>query len=1015
MLFTTANAMAQQTITGTVTDAQTGDPLAGVNILVVGTSTGAATDADGHYSVTVPSLQDTLRFSFIGYKTKTVAISEHTTLNINLIPTIISGQQLVVIGYGTSKKSNLTGSITHLNANKLEKSVAATQLTGLLSGRVAGLMANQSSGAAGGSSLLIRGQNSISASTTPLIVVDGGIFKGNIANINPSDIESIDVLEGPSATAIYGDRAASGVIIVTTKKGKKGKPTINFSSRIGMGLPTNKLNAYGPKKYIQYRADYLRTIFPDLPYYYFSNPNNLPKDVSSQDWHNLSNAPLKNNIDEYLRRLRFRPTEQENFKNGKTTDWYDYVMRKAFHRKYDINISGGTDKSTYYWSVGYLANRGLKVGDQFSALHSTLNIDHQITNYLDIGLHGRYTNRNGGGVPVSSTSFFLNSPYGTVFLDNGFLKRKPNDHTNSPLLNHFLTTHNLRWNIFGANFFANVTLPAGLEYKFSYQPYYNFKRDFEYTSNSARLGGRPDIDQTSAHRYLSTWFEWTLRNTLKWKKQIGINNFKVTLLYAIEKDREWSSQLNNQNFKPNGNLEFNGIQFGDTPQVSSNDTKATGISAMARLNYSLLDKYLLTATIRRDGYSAFGTKNPISLFPSFAVAWKISNEKFFKSNIINNLKIRAEYGANGNRSIGQYSALGRVSSLVWYNGSSNVIGTKSSNLANLALRWEETKSFDVGFDISFLKNRLGLTMDAYTATTEDLLLNRRIPILTGFNNIETNLGELGNRGINLTINSQNISTKNINWTSKLTFSFNRNKVKKLYGNKGTYVLLGKTHKGELPDYQNEWFPGYPLDIVWNYKRLGIWQVDEKAKAAKYGLRPGDFKVEDVNGDGKYTAKQDKQFIGYTKPRYHLGLSNSISFMGNWTASMFIRAELGYIGSVAHALNKSNVSDDRQNRGTVLPYWTPENPINTYPRLEPRLGPFGGGIGYYTSRSYVRIQNISLSYTLSQTLAEKFHLQSMRIFLADKNVVTFTKWPLWDPETGNSPLAKIFTVGVHISL
>jgi hypothetical protein len=315
-----------------------------------------------------------------------------------------------------------------------------------------------------------------------------------------------------------------------------------------------------------------------------------------------------------------------------------------------------------------------------------------------------------------------------------------------------------------------------------------------------------------------------------------------------------------------------------------------------------------------------------------------------------------------------------------------------------------------------MKNRIDLSADVYDKTTSDLLMNRILPRVTGFSNITTNLGAVVNRGFEMTLNTKNISNADFSWRSSFVFSLNRNKIKNLFGDVGAYTLLGQKQTGEVPDFTNKWFPGQAVDAVWDYKVIGVWQNNEKGEAAKYNMQPGDFKAVDVNADGKYVDVEDKQFIGYTVPRYRLGLRNEITFMKNFTASVFIRADLGQIGAYNVALNSGFESNDRWNRNSgPVPYWTADNPNNEYARLNVNTGAYGGGLMIYKPRSFVRIQDISLAYTLSNDAAHHLKMNNLQFFGAIRNLATFTKWPGWDPESGMFPMPRTFTIGLSCSL
>ncbi|MCC5905349.1 MAG: TonB-dependent receptor [Balneolaceae bacterium] len=1008
--------LLQQTIAGVITDAQSGEPIPGANIIIEGTSAGAITDIDGQYELTVPADLDdvVIVFSFVGFQTQRVPYEGQETIDIAMEQDIGRLDEVIVVGYGTVERTDLTGSVERVTSEQF-RSQNMTQITDMLTGTIAGFAANQSATAAGGSSLEVRGPTSLEAGTEPMIVMDGAIYNGSLRDINPNDIETIDILKDASSAAVFGAKAASGVILITTTRGEIGRPIINYSSQVGVSQPTNERRPFGPEEYIQFRADWFRTVFPDRDFHFYTNPDELPSDISVNDWMGMADTPLGDTTDEYLRRLAFFSIEQQNYKRGQTTDWYDVVVRNGVRQNHNISVSGGSDNTRYFWSLGYVNNEGLRVGEDFSALRSRLNVDYQVVDWLSVGLNAQLSDRDEGGVPAN-WNMYANSPYGQVYTDEeGWLTRLAHGHTFNPLINHYRDDRERRLHTFFGNFYADITLPLNIEYQFSFQPRIEHHRDMWFRSTDPSVGGEPREDQSQAWRERNTQFEWMIDNLITWREDFGVHSFNVTLLQSVEVNNVWNERMENQNFSPGEQLGYHGIQFGDGPTVNSDDLRVTGDALMARLNYSLLDRYLITASVRRDGYSAFGQDQPRATFPALAFAWQIGDESFFDIDWVNQFKLRLSWGINGNRDIGAYSALARLGSRQWYDGSTTRVGLFNATLANPNLRWERTESINVGTDIHLMDNRITLNLDYYNATTTDLLMNRRLPSLTGFDNVTTNLGELQNRGFEMTVRSRNISTSNFNWTSDVMFSLNRNEIVSLFGDMGEYRLLGEDREGELPDFTNRWFIGRGIDAVWDYEFDGIWQEDEAEEAARYGLRPGDIKAVDVNDDGVYRAEDDKQFIGHEEPRYRLGFRNEFAYR-NWSASVFIRADLGHIGAEPAALNPGEESNDRRSRHTgPVPYWTPWNPINDYPRLDVLTGAYGGGINVYRDREFVRIQDLSLSYNFSESLANRLQLRDVRIFGSVRNLATFTKWPHWDPETGYTALPRTYTIGINVSI
>ena len=999
------------TITGTVVD-ENSVSIPGVNVLEKGTTNGTSTDADGKFSLNVQGENSVLIFSFIGYVPIEVTVNGKTVIDVSLREEVTELDAVVVIGYGTAKKGDLTGSVASVNAESF-KTKPMVQVTDMLAGTIAGFNANQGTSAAGGASMEIRGPKSLSAGIEPLLVLDGVIYSGSLRDINPNDIQSIDILKDASSAAVFGSKAAAGVILITTIKGKTGKPTINFSTKLGITESNNERRGLNPQEYIKFRQDYFRQMFPAIDYHFYSHPDEIPGDMTIEEWRELSSAPVGDNTLEWMGRLRLFPEEQANYLAGKTMDMYDEVFRKGALQQYDISVSGGAENVSYYWSVGYNNNEGIRVGDQYSSVRSRLNIDFQVAEWLNVGINSQFSDRDESSVPASM-AFYVNSPYGEMWDASGNLKRYPHGHSNNPLLDYYRTSLMDKKNNLFASMYANVKLPYGFDFKVSFQPRYQTTKYLSFTTISEQLGAIPN-EVPSGERRESSTMNYMIDNLLTWKKEFGDHSLDVTLLANIEENQYWSTTQSNKNFLPNQNLGYHGLQFGDSPGITNNDTRSTGDALMARVNYALLGKYLLTGSVRRDGYSAFGTQNPRATFPAFALAWVVSDESFFKVNPVNRMKVRFSWGVNGNRDIGMYAALANTGSSLWYDGSNTRVGVYNTTLANPGLRWEKTASMNLGLDIVLLNNRIDLTADVYDMTTTDLLMNRILPRVTGFSNITTNLGELGNRGFEMTLNTKNVTTPKISWSSNFVFSLNRNKIKKLFGDMGTYTLLGEERYGEVPDYSNQWFPGQPIDVVWDYDINGIWQTGEE-EAAAYGLQPGDFKAVDVNEDGHYVNLDDKRFIGYDAPRYRLGLRNDITFLKNFTASIFVRADLGHIGSYSAALNSGYESNDRWNRNIgPVPYWTSGNPNDEYARLNPILSSFGGGLMIYKPRSFVRIQDVSLAYNLPVEMAERLKLKNLNVFGAVRNLATFTKWPGWDPESGMTPMPRTYTFGLSFSL
>lgn len=998
---------------GKVTD-ETGAPLAGVSVTLKGTSQGTMTDSNGQYSLSVADAQGTLVFSYIGFASKEVPFLKSGNIDIMLLEEASALNEVVVVGYGTQKKSDLTGSVTRVDAASYQNQ-NMTQLSEMLVGTVAGFNANQATSADGGTSLEIRGKTSLSASTQPLIVLDGVIFNGSLSDINPNDVEAIDILKDASSAAVFGSRAASGVIIITTKKGHTGKPFINFQANLGVAEVTNTdIRPLTSKEYTDFRRDLLIQTNPNAVDYYFHNPDDLPSGISKEEWLNYNNNPNSDITKEWLNRLLFYPAEVENYLAGTGVDWYDEVMQKGFRQNYDISISGGSDKVKYYWSLGYTNNEGIIVGDEFSTIRSRLNLDAEVTDWLTVGVNTQFANRDESDVAANVEQMLISSPFGSKYEDDGSLKWYPNDYQGgqNPLINTEYQDKLRTINSLFTVIYSQLELPFGINYRLSYQPRFSFTKDHNFWDTRTIVGGRTHVGGYGTREDTQT-YEWMVDNLLKWNKTIGIHNFDVTLLYNIEKFKNWSSFQSGEDFSPNQNLSFHGLQFSANDVLNNDDSESTGDAMMARLNYSLLDRYLFTASLRRDGYSAFGQKNPRATFPALAFAWKINEEKFFSSNLINNLKLRLSWGINGNRDIGRYAALARLSQNLYSNGSQVLVGVYNNSLANPALVWEKTRAYNIGLDIGLLNNRISANLDAYQMTTLDLLMQRNLPRITGFDHITTNLGELENRGLELALTTGNINKENFRWTSNLIFSLNRNKIKRLFGDFEEVEVNGKLIRREISDISNQWFIGEAIDRVWDYDIVGVWQEDEAEKAKEYGLSPGDYKAVDVNEDGVYSTLVDKQFIGWSQPRYRIGLRNDFTFLKHFSASLFIRADLGHIGSIGEFKHSNTELYDRRGMRAV-PYWTADNPSNKYGSLTASPAPYSGGYNLYFPRSFVRIQDFTLSYRLPETIIQRRKLTNMRVFGSIRNLYSFNQWEDWDPESGGSPMPRVYSIGLDVT-
>lgn len=998
-------------VTGKVTSS--GESVIGATVQVKGKITGTITDIDGNYRLTLENSKETLVFSFIGYQSKEVTVNGKNVINVELEEDVAQLEEVVVVGYGTMRKKDLTGAITRISTENTTQSV--TSVAEMLRGTVAGFSAGFGTSAKGGGSMLIRGEKSINASNSPLIVLDGVIFNGDLVDINPSDIETIDILKDGSSAAVYGSRAASGVVVISTKQGNEGKPVINFDMKIGMQNLTRNQRPFNGQEYMVMRRDEKIRSNPSRPLGYFHNPDNLPQGIDLNTWLSYTGASADSNLAEiWLNRLAFSTTEIDNYLAGRETDWYDASFQNALCQDYNVSISGKNDRVSYYWSLGSINNQGIVVGDQYKTIRSRLNLKVNVTDWLQVGLQAHYATRNESVDEVDWEEAIQASPWGSKYEENGSLKFYPNDDNMStnPFANY---EQRDRFNVtqtFNATLNAKITLPWGFVYEMSYSDYNNWQKNHYFDPSTSMAGekykGHAVRRNNSAH-------SWMLDNILRWNHTFNkIHKLDLTLLFNLEKNETWSDKAENSNLTPSEVLGWHAVANGTNPVVGSDDTVDTGNAMMARLNYNLMDRYLFTASFRRDGYSAFGSNNPYANFPAFAFGWRMNEENFMKAiSWIDNLKLRLSWGINGNRSIGRYAALANLDSEKYLHNGSTVIGIYATRLPNENLKWEKTEAYNIGFDFAILGNRLNGTVEAYYMSTKDLLLTRSLPDIIDFSGVTTNLGEVRNKGFELSLNSVNIDHKNFRWSSSFIASLNRNEIAHLYGEMVDVLdkdgnVIGQR---EDDDIQNGWYIGHALDEIYDYKILGVWQENEREDAAKYGKEPGDFKIWDVNNDGEYLPEDDKVFQGYKRPRFSFGIGNTMEFFKCVDFSFFIRSDLGHKSSNSHYSHPTDYYYDRVN-AYKYDYWTPENPTNEFARLGSNTK--SPSFNVYKNRSYVRLQEVSLAYRIPNKISSKWSVSNARVYINVSNPLLITGWNYWDPES-LSPAPRTFTFGINFSL
>ncbi|MEQ6117907.1 SusC/RagA family TonB-linked outer membrane protein [Reichenbachiella sp. MALMAid0571] len=702
-------------ISGKITD-ENGDGLPGASVVVKGTTTGTTTDLDGNYKISVAE-QSVLTISFVGYKTQEVTIGSQSVIDVQMVVDAEQLEEIVVVGYGTARKKDLTGAVGRVNVKEKATMINVSPVQ-MLRGSVAGVNVTDNGRLGSDGSISIRGQNSISANNSPMIILDGVPYSGALTDINSNDIESIDVLKDASAAAIYGSRAANGVILITTKRGDSEKPLILYNANYGGSYFGHIPEYSNAEQYIQKVLD------------------GRAADGKSADPNDLAN---------YL-----NPLEVDNFNNGKTINPWKEISQDAPMMNHEISFSGNSNNVKYYFSGSYTNQKGVLLNDQFKRYSFRGNIETYVTDWLKVGTNTSYSNRDYSGNEASFGEASYLSPYASLYRNNSksdiYFLPMNEGFIHNPLTNPFYSDNlDTRQNFF-TNVFANIELPFGISYQLNYANTLKWSNVFDYNKSYSasdegvfRLGSGAKTHGNERN--------WILQNIIKWNKTINEDHtIDLTILYSREHSDSNSSRLSSNNIWNDG-LSYNGLHIGENASIVTQAGEDNTLSSMFRLNYRYKDKYLFTMTARRDGYSTFGNGQKYGTFPSIAVGWNISEENFLKGTTwVNYLKLRYSYGKNGNQAIGRYASLSKLGTINYVFGDVSVpsIGLYTSSMANADLGWETTLASNFGLDFSLLGNRISGALEYYIVNTEDILLQRTIPIVNGFSSVWQNIGATRN-------------------------------------------------------------------------------------------------------------------------------------------------------------------------------------------------------------------------------------------------------------------------------
>ncbi len=992
------------TIKGTVSDSN-GETIIGASIHEKGTTTGTITDIDGNFSLTAAA-GSVIVISYIGYTTQEIVAEAGKTYRIVLQEDTEMLDEVVVIGYGSVQRKNFTGSVSRVEvADSPLSLMPTTSPLDALRGTTTGVNVSQQQGAGQNPSILIRGQKSVKGGTDPMIVLDGVIYMGAMRDIDPATIESISILKDATTAAAYGSRAANGVVMITTKKGKLGKPIVTFNASVGFSNMANKPDVLSPENYIR-KMNRLNNKAEDDP-----DPTTWMTDF-----------------------------EKENYRNGITTDWLDYVSQTGVMQNYTATVSGATEKISYFLSASHSDQQGVLIGDDYDRQAITARLQADITSWLQIGGQTNVSYNDYSGVTNYNIYQAIRlSPYGRTTRPNGEIEKYPRQegiYMTNPLWNIKSGTvddHDT-FSTYLVKGHALVKCPwiNGLSYRFNgsyaneyverdyftHEGYFVPEGDSEDRYSSSTIAGY--LSRANGYSARTKNTSWVMDHIVNFNRQFDQHFVDLTYVYTRDSKVYDYRRMDGENFAALGNTELgaNGLVYATTHKISNIDrNKHNNIGYLGRISYNYADKYHFNASIRRDGSSVFGKDNKWGTFPSVGVAWTLSEETFM-SNIesLDNLKLKVSWGKNGNQSISPYAtlsgiALGQKGGYSYPFGNTSTVswGQRNSSLGNTTLGWEETEAISYGFELAALKNRVRLDFDGYFSKTTDQIFDRVIPVMAnGITSMKETMGRVDNWGIEIALNTTNIRNKDFEWNSNLTFYMNRNKLKELYGD-------GKD------DIANSLFLGKSLGAIYGLKPIGIVQEDDTDYMAANGAVPGDIKFANIDGDEKgEITNDDRTILGYRKENFRMGFSNTLRYKDFELYALFtgIFGGNGYnreVNIYAYRTMSDVIVDNNFDHG----WWTPENKSNKYPRINYTDGRYIPT----QNKAFVRLQDLSLSYTFRQPWVKKIGMSNLKVYAAAKNLFTLTGWTGGDPEIAQTlgsgydygyPLATTYSFGVNVS-
>lgn len=936
----------KKTISGRVVD-RNGEPVIGVNVVEKGTTNGTITDMDGKFTFNV-SPNATLMLSYIGYKAQEIAVNNRTQYNVVLDEDTETLDEVVVVGYGTMKKSSLTGSVTKVETEKLE-GFPSVNVVDALQGRAAGVYINPSRQPGEDPTIRIRGTRSFNASNSPLLIVDG--MPGSWENVSSEDIESMEILKDAAATAVYGSRAANGVILITTKSAKKGgKLSIELNSYVGMNK-YDFIEMQSPEKY-----------------------NAMIRDVMRYQSHGLDKEAWENSDIDLRRGLEmFNGLWADNYYNkGITFNWQDALFNShSVTTGHNISIGQATDKISYKLSYSFQDDNSYYKTMNYKRHILNNNVKINLAKWMDLGLITRLSLRDMGGWPGSMWENYRRmSPFETPYIDEDPSKGLKDVVGKEKYVNALLNYQDGNFVNDRINKRADIILTANIR-PFSWLTFTtNLKLDYKESSNGKYYDSKTS-EQNLGYNFASfnkgSDSGYTWNGILNFDKSFGSHHLMATAVLEAQQSKGESVEASSQDI-PAKYMDYHFLSSGIVNQkVSSNYWKSNLLSYMFRLQYEYKDRYLFNVAVRTDGSSKLADGNKWRSFPSAAVAWRLSEEGFLKdSKVVSNLKLRLSYGEIGNQAIDSYQTMTRLKSKTYSWAGNGFYTWQPDGLANKGLGWEVSKTWNAGVDFGLFDNLLGGTVEFYHTRNEDLLLTRTLPETTGFGSLWQNIGTTQNHGVEATINVYPVRGKDLNWSLTATATRNWNKIVEL--------LDGKDDRGASR------FVGQPISVFFNYEKIGIWQLDELEEAKKYKQEPGQIKIKDVDEDGKITDN-DKVIIGQKEPKVIASIQNSLVYK-DWDFSFNLVGQFGHIIEAGNYIAEWNADKMIINN---VDWWTPLNPTNEWPRVQTAQSQDYTSTLSKFKGDFIKLQDISIGYNFKRLLAPVCKVEKLRLYFQARNL------------------------------